>query len=283
MNIYLISQLNSIKSINNFQTKRHQLQGLQNDCFIRTTSFGQLNDGKSFADFDRWAKAQNFKFHARDIIDDPHNYYGSDYEGQIYKIPDCDRWIIKKHLNENIMPMQVKETTYTEVDDVSPTINIGQPIASLRIPLNSRITEHYYIHKTQNGGKLGLQLGLMKNVNSATAGKYIESLSQVQVLDSEAFDELVRDVRMISDMQYNFNGKEPNNLILNSDLKKINITGLNQTNSERKGQHTEVLYALLGGDFAEKFINSHRPDSEKAKAIKFSNVIAAKFLKFKLR
>ena len=73
---------------------------------------------------------------------------------------------IKKPKNDHLWPIQVKETTYTEIDDISPRINIGQPIASLRVPLTPRITEHYYVHKAQEGGKLGLHSILMKNINS---------------------------------------------------------------------------------------------------------------------
>ena len=265
------------KTINLHRNEQNKNTTLSSDVFVKSPSFCSIYDEKSFSQFDSCAKGNSFKFHARDIIDDPENYYGRDSEGQIYKIPDCDKWIIKKHKDEKLMPMQVKETTYTEIDDVSPRINIGQPIASLRVPYSPRITEHYYIHKAQNGGALGLQRGLMRNISSGTVGKHIESLAQVAKLNQSTINSLVKDVQLLSSMGYKFNGKEPNNLILDTAEKKINLSGLTSDNGKKVAQFSEVLYALLGADFAQNFEKSHRPDVEKQKAREYSDAICAKF------
>lgn len=276
MKISFIQNTQRISNIKHNQLKKSNNQ--TSDLFIKSTSFGQITDNKSYADFDRWAKSTNFKENAKEIIKNPNNYLGKDSEGDSYKIPDCDKWIIKKPKNDHLWPIQVKETTYTEIDDISPRINIGQPIASLRVPLTPRITEHYYIHKAQEGGKLGLHSLLMRNVNSDTSRMHIESLAQVSALEQESYDELVKNITEISRMGYSFDGKKPNNLTLDSKKKRINLTNLAQNNTKNVGQFSEVLYALLGGDFSSKFNHSHRPDSEKEKANYYTNIVCAKFL-----
>ena len=276
MKISFIQNSQRISNIKQNQLKNYNNQ--TSDLFIKSTSFGQITDNKSYVDFDRWAKSSNFNEHAKDIIKNPNNYLGKDSEGDSYKIPDCDRWIIKKPRNEHLWPIQVKETTYTEIDDISPRINIGQPIASLRVPLTPRITEHYYVHKSQEGGKLGLHSLLMRNINSDTSRMHIESLAQVSALEQESYDELVKNITEISRMGYSFDGKKPNNLTLDSKKKRINLSGLIQNNRDKKAQFSEVLYALLGADFAERFGSSHRPNEEKKQANRYSNAICAKFL-----
>ena len=273
-----ISFTPTIQKTSIFSKKINNTKMLSNDIFVRSTSFGQITDNKSFVDFDNWAKATKFKENAKEIIKDPKNYLGKDSEGHSYRIPNCDKWIIKKPINSQLVPIQVDETTYTEVDDISPRINIGQPIASLRIPLSPRITEHYYVHKAQVGGKLGVHQVFMKNINSDTARIHIESLSRVANLEQESFDELIQNIKEISDMGYSFNGKQPNNLSLDTQTKRITLSGLTQNNKNKKSQFSEVLYALLGSDFAERFGNSHRPNEEKKQANRYSTAICAKFL-----
>ena len=278
-----ISFTPNIQKTSLYSMKTYNTKNLSNDTFIKTASFGKTNEDISFKDFDKWARESKFKRHARNIVDDPYNYKGKDYQGDIYTIPDCDRWIIKKHHSTNLMPLLVKETTYTEVDDVLPNINIGQAIASLRIPLTPRITEHYYVHKAPVGGKLGIHQALMRNINSNTSRMHIESLSQVANLEQESFDELVQNIKVISDTGYSFNGKQPNNLYLDTQTKRITLSGLIQNNRDKKAQFSEVLYALLGADFAERFGSSHRPNEEKKQANRYSNAICAKFLIARLR
>ena len=79
-------------------------------------------------------------------------------------------------------------------------------------------------------------------------------------------------------MGYTFDGKTPNNLTFDASKKRINVTGLKEQNVKKTGQYSEILYALLGSDFSERFMTSHRPQVQKDTAMNYSCGIVGKFL-----
>ena len=274
-----ISAFNSLSKLSNIHTtKTNNAKYTSNDIFVRRASFGKTNDEKTFSSFKKWSDETNFPNHASKITSNPANIIGDGFEGTVYSIPNNDDWVIKTFKRSNLVQYHVDKPEIIEIDDIAPGLNIGQKIASVRIPLNERLSEHFYILKKQTGKPLGVHHILMDNVSAGSTKMHLESLETIAKLPSSSYKKLVDDINYVVDCGYQFDGDTPQNYLLDKENKTINFVDINDLNTDGKSQHSEVLYAILGANFNEKFMNSHRPAEEKELADKLSTVICAKFI-----
>ena len=253
----------------------------ESDGFIRTTqmtTFGKSEDDKSFSAFKKWSVETNFPNTALSIMADSSNIIGKGEEGTVYQIPNNDNWVIKKYKRSNLIQYHVDKPEIIEINDKSPSLNIGQKVASVRIPINTRLTEHFYILKKQTGKPLGLPKIFINNVSAASSRIHLNSLENLANFPLSSYEKLISDIQYVTDIGYEFDGENPQNYLLDNETQTINFVDIDEVNEENKSQFAEVLYALIGSDFNDKFIKSHRPVEEKELAKKSSLMICAKFI-----
>ena len=147
------SAINSIKSITNFVNSK-QIQKtpqLANDAFVRTCSFGNSSqeDDKSFDKFKQWSDEVGFLDFAREIISTTGRIIGSGFESKTYSIPHNEQWVIKQSKRAGVINDFTPAPQIIEIKDISPDLNIGQYVATVKIPLNDRFTQQFYILKKQ--------------------------------------------------------------------------------------------------------------------------------------
>ena len=183
---------------------KHKNTYNNNDCFVRTISFGNSTDAKTFSEFKKWATETNFLKKASNIMASSENILGNGHEGTVYEIPNCDDWVIKKFKRSNLIQYHVDKPEIIEIDDISPKLNIGQKIASVRIPISDRYSEHFYILKKQNGHPLGVHQLLMNNVSAGSKKMHLDSLEEIAKLPITSYKKLIDDIDFGSIISYNF-------------------------------------------------------------------------------
>ena len=268
-------KINNISALYNYNT---QLKYNSNYNFKLSFCSKTDNDGKSFEAFENWARKTSFLTNAKNIIQNPANVIGSGFEGKVYSIPNSDNWVIKEYFRSNILPKVNGQSDIEKVIDISPDLNIGQTIARINLPINDRYTETIFIHKKQEGKPLGVNSLLLKSVTDGTTKTHLDSLNTVASLPNESFSQLIDDIETISKLGYKIDGTTPHNLLLDESNKRINFVDISDKDEDKNTQYGEVLYALLGASFAERFLDSDRSTAEKTKAKDLSQIIIKKFI-----
>lgn len=277
----------SINQINCFKFKTSNSIGLsscnQTDVFVKSCSFG-VKDDKSFNEFKKWAKETDFTSHVSEIIDRTGDILGSGFEGTTYSIPNNDKWVIKQYNRSKVVPEALKKPLISEVKDISPDLNIGQFVASVKIPMNDRLSQHIYILKKQTGRSHGIPHSSNKIVNDATAKQHIDSLKRLAQMPMETYTALVDDITYVTKQGYKFDTDNPYNFMIDFENNRVRFVDIADKLEEKdKTQYGDVLFALLDSDFARTFKDSDRPEKEKASAKMYSYQICSKFVSAMVR
>ncbi len=279
MNISPIScsklNFNSYINKQNYNTK-----ALDKDVFIKTTSFGssaRKND-LSFEAFEEWAEETNFIDNALQMINETAPILGSGFEGTTYGIPGCDRWVMKEYKRSNLLCENLKKPRITKITDVSPDLNIGQFIASVKIPVSSNLTQNFYVLKRQQGKSYGVQYSERDFMCDSNATKHKESLKTLANFPQESYNKLLNDIEYINKQGYQLDCVNPYNFMIDTENQTINFVDANDRREEKGMQYGDVLFALLDGDFAKTYEMSDRPENEKEEVREYSSQICSKFL-----
>ena len=144
--------------------------------------------------------------------------------------------------------------------------------------MSDYVTTHFYVHKKQEGGPLGVRKLFRNSVSATSSREHIESLAKLANLPKESYEKLAEEVKFISEKGFGINGSETSNFSIDMNSNRINLVVTEKNNQRKTPQHAEVLYALLGGNFALKYNSSHRPDTEKDTANMYSYTIANKYI-----
>jgi hypothetical protein len=270
---------------NNFSNKNIFNNSLKNDIFVRTTSFGkkESKDDKSFEEFEKWAEETNFIDNALKMINETAPILGSGFEGTTYAIPGCDKWVMKEYKRASLLPEGLKRPRITKITDVSPKLNIGQFIASVKIPVGPSYSQQFYILKRQNGKSFGVPYSDRDTVSDFNVQKHKESLKELASFPIETYKKLLDDIEYVNNQGCELDCVNPYNFMVDSDKQTINFVDANDRRREKGIQYGDVLFALLDGDFAHSFNASNRPQSEKDEASKYSREICSKFLSSRIR
>lgn len=277
------STINSIRNITNIVNNKgvQKTPQLQNDTFIRTCSFGQADkeDSKSFNKFKQWSDEVGFLDFAQEIISRTGRIIGSSFDAKIYAIPHNEDWVIKQSKRAGIVNITTPQSQILEIKDISPDLNIGQFVASVKIPINERCTEQFYILKKQTGESFGVPYSERNDVNDTTTKAHINALRKLSNLPQESFDKLISDISYVTQKGYKFDVANPCNFLIDSATNSINFVGIeNKIGMEDNTQYGDVLFALLDGEFGVEFNKSNRPQSEKDEAASLSQDICKKFM-----
>lgn len=277
MNTISFNPITNISRIN--YNKRHNNISLNNDVFVRTTSFGakKKDDVQSFDEFEKWANETNFIANARDYINTG-KIIGSGFEGKTIEIPNCDRWVIKQFDRSSFINQKIKDTEIVKVSDISPKLNVGQFVASVKMPLGHSSCEHFYVLKKQTGISHGVSYDCSDIVTDNTAKQHIESLKRVAKLPQASFDKLIGDIKYITQRGYKLDCSNPYNFMIDEQKQSVNFVDVADKVEKDNNQYGDVLYALLDGEFAENFNKSNRSQKEKDIADIHSRQICSKFI-----
>ena len=271
----------SINKINFIRNNQYNLKGLQSksniDSFTRTTTFGFSSD-KSFDAFNKWARETNFVENVQDIIDRTGTILGAGFEGTTYSIPGNEQWVIKQFNRSKVIPETLKKPEISRIKDISPDLNIGQFVATVKVPMNDRLAHHLYILKKQTGQSYGVPHTSRNEVNDSTVKLHLDSLNKLARMPMDTYRKLVDDISYVTQRGYKFDAGNPYNFMIDSAEKRVNFVDIaDKLDDKSTTQYGDVLYALLDADFAENFKNSTRSDIEKRDAKIYSFLICSKF------
>ena len=277
--------LNSLKPISiNTNSSRVLNTRSSNDIFLKTTSFSGAKDDKSFEEFKKWADETDFLSKAVEIVEKTGDILGSGYEGTTYSIPNNERWVIKEYKRSSVIPDPIKKPEIHKIKDISPDLNIGQFVASVKIPVNNRMSHHMYILKKQTGRSYGVPHAANKIVNDSTAKMHIDSLKTMAKMPMTTYETLIDDIRYVTKRGYKFDTDNPYNFMVDTKKQRINFVDIaDKLEDKDTTQYGDVLFALLDSDFAQSFKESDRPKQEKDDARIYSYRICSKFLSAMIR
>lgn len=245
------------------------------DIFVRCCTF--KGDDKSFDAFSKWAKETGFIEKIPEIINNSENILGSGFEGTTYEIPNNDRWVLKEFKRSNLLLYHTDYPEITEIKDISPKLNIGQFVATIKVPLSKNMVQLVYILKKQNGKSCGVPYYLKDIVSDSTVTSHLTYLKALAGLPQCAYDKLIDDITYVTKQGYEFDCLNPYNFMLDMKNKQINFVDIADKVKDDKTQYANVLFSLLDAEYATNFNNSNRP--EKVEADKLSIQICSKFMK----
>lgn len=269
-----------INNINNYPSNSRVLNSNNlKDTFIRSTSFGSNNDDKSFETFIEWAEKTNFTDKAMEIINETGKVLGDGFEGTTFSIPGNEQWVLKEFKRTNLIQQLLRKPEIKKIKDISPDLNIGQMIASVKIPMNDRYAHHFYVLKKQKGESFGVPFSNKDLITDSTVDRHISSLKKAAELPATAYDKLIDDISYINKRGYKIDADNPYNFMLDSKNGSINFVDIaDKLDDKSFRQYGDVLFALLDGHFATNFNSSDRPEKEKELANKLSTQICSKYL-----
>ncbi len=276
---------NQINVLYNNQNNNRVLSSKKNaDVFIKSTSFGSSSDDKSFEAFSKWAQENNFTDNALEIIEKTGDVLGDGFEGTTYSIPGNEQWVIKQYKRANYVQQSLKKPEIKKISDISPDLNIGQAIASVKIPMNDRFASHFYVLKKQTGKSYGVPLSSKDFYTDATVQKHLDSLKKMSQLPISSYEKLLDDITYINKRGYKIDAGNPYNFMVDWENERVRFVDIaDKLDDKRSRQYADVLFALLDGDYGRDFKFSDRPDNEKQQASISSKRICSKFLSTMIR
>ncbi len=281
MIIYSAKNFNIKSSLSINQNKIGKNIFTQNyDTFVRTTSFSGLskkNDESSFNNFIKWAKENDFLSNITDIADYTGKILGSGFEGEIIEIPNCDKWVIKTFKRSKMVNIARNKPEIIEIKDFSPELNVGQIIAKIEIPHGKNYSKVYYILKRQSGISYGVGFDDSSLLSERNVRLHHNLLKTLAEFPQSSFDECIKNANTIDNLGYEFDCTNPHNFMLDIETKSINFIDINDLNVHNKNPYGDILFALLGGDFALNILNSDCSENIKNTAINYSNSIINKY------
>lgn len=254
------------------------------DVFIRTTSFSGSKDDKSFEEFKIWADKTDFYSMAVDIINKSGTILGNGFEGTTYAIPNNEQWVIKQFSRSTLVSEKLSKPKIEKIKDISPDLNIGQFIASVKIPMNDRLAHHMYILKKQTGVSHGVPHSMKDEVNDFTTQMHLKSLKRVAQMPMKTYETLIDDIKYVTTRGYKFDSDNPYNFMIDEKNERINFVDIADKLDDKKNtQYADVLFALLDSNFAQTFSNSSASDHDKYLAELYSRQICSKFVSTMIR
>ncbi len=247
------------------------------DVFERKTPKTEDN---SFNSFKNWAEQTNFGDKVVDIVERTGRIIGEGAEGCVYEIPDCENWVIKQYKRSYMLLSPVDSTKIEEVEDISPEVNIGQPVATIKIPLDKDYSFVYWILKKQNGKSCGVYsfnpFEPTRSLSEYNINAHINSLKMLSDAPQETFNKCVKDAGYITSIGYLIDCGNSNNFLYDQNKKEINFVDINDEYNGNN-QYADVLSGLLGGEFG-MFYNSNAEESpQKDSAYEMSKTIVKKY------
>lgn len=281
--------INKISNINSTYFSRQNTnfvfnKPLQNDVFVKTQSFGakqkEETDDKSFEEFEKWAQETNFLDDIKEIVDKTGKILGSGFEGVTYEIPGNDRWVIKKYKRGDFVQIHNDKPVITELNDISPKLNIGQEIARVEIPVGERFSCLYYILKRQEGRSFGVPYAYSDSIDNSNIKMHLKSLSKLAKFPQSAFDKCIKDISYVSSQGYKLDCCNPYNFMLDDKTQSINFVDVNERIEQGQNQYGEVLYSLLDGQFGTMFsLEKGNNKNEEDLSSQYSDEITLKFIR----
>lgn len=277
MKINAINSIITLKS-NLAANRRISLPAMQNDIFTKTTSFKGNKNDDSFQAFVKWAEETDFLSNADNIIERTGRILGGGFEGITIEIPNNDKWVIKVMKRSNFIQQKCEKAAICEVPDKLPDLNIGQMIAYVTMPISNTSSRRFYILRKQKGDSYGINNTPPQELNKNNIAAHISSLKKMAEYPFDAYRQMIRDIISVNDAGYVFDFYNPNNIMLDDENKRINFVDVDPACNEKVSyQFSDILYALLDGDFGVSFLNSNQDKDLIEQANKYSDIIKEKF------
>lgn len=247
------------------------------DTYTKSISFGQNQEKYGYEAFEKWSGSTGFLSKASQIIASQENIIGFGTEGKTYKIPNNENWVIKVLNNPYSINSEDSGNKIIRIKDKSPSINVGQAIAQIKLPDNTDKHKIIYILKKQKGKPYGIPFEERNRINQINIKRHINCLKMLADFPPASYEKLVRTISQANFDGYKIDYYNPNNFMIDEENKEINIVDVKDSKDIHSNLSGEILYALLDGDFAVNFNRSNCSVADKITASRLSNEIIYKY------
>lgn len=223
------------------------------------------NSDNAESELMKFAREYNLVEKAPKILCNEENLLGKGYSHSVYKIPDCDDYVLRIASSRNPGDFSKESIKLTEVED-NLDVNIGQVVGFIHgddnflgviqilkkqagTPIGNPPSEIIFIEDTDIL-RPGEEIYESKNRKN----KYAKSLKELADLPVESYEKLIKDLQKASDKGYYFDYLNSNNLLVDSKNKSINLIDMEQKNI--KPNYLDLLYALTNECYRNTFFSN---------------------------
>lgn len=292
MNINAISSLNYIGNSNKIQNRQSFKGKGISDTFEKTVSPAEEAKNEAI----KWLEETNYILnHLAATLADRRNIIGEGYTHIGVSIPENDAYIFR--INRTNFPKgEIKDYKITDVEDKDLTVNIGQPVAEIRVKsTGSLLPATIQVLKRQKGEPVGikpasaiyiedtekLREGEIPYNDISRKENYERTIHKVAQLPIEAYEKLIEDLNISAQNGYKFDYYNSNNILVDDEGKSLGLIDM-----EKIGlpvDYGSVLYALTNiqyfNTFTSKYDVPEISDEKKAKVLEDTVMIIDKYLK----
>lgn len=218
-----------------YKNNRVALPLMKSDCFEKTSFKGRLPDdieekiplGYTIYDLIKMSQEQSFFL------------MGMGANSNVYKLPYLDDYVLKV-LNKD-------DPNGVKIGEFPDDINLGQPVwqddKNPRLIILKRV--HGQPHSVADWSDIiwKKESQAPKNVVRNHAVSYLNKVVNLAVLPQEAFDDVARQVKLLSDKGYKVDSINPNNLIVGYD--EIHIIDYFKVKPKEKDVYQNCSYDLI--------------------------------------
>lgn len=228
-------------------------------------------------EFGNWCKKNNFSPEKiNTIINNPKNALGKGNFNTVFKIPDCEEYVLRIS-NEELKDAQKvdwSEANFIDTEDKNISINIGQAVGKYETKDKKIQIE---ILKKQQGEPIGVKpklviqeskLGGLKEGEVPYGAlsrkkKYASTLHKVANLPVSSYEKLIEEYQIAHKAGYCFDYQNSNNLLVDKANKKINFVDMSKADKIKKPVYEELLYSLMNAEYYDEYINDQSIEYEK--------------------
>lgn len=271
---------------------------LKKDEFVRTTNPITSSEVQNAEDstFSNWVKESGIIEKLPEILRNPDNVIGTGYVHKVYRIPDCDEYVLRVLRNTKFDYNDFSVERYTDTEDRDLKINIGQSIGSIKLRNSNKMTVMVDVLKKQKGTSIGNpppqaicneysgELREDEEPYEAMSRKikYADSLKSLASLPVETYEELIQNVKEASKLGYKFDYLNSNNLLVDEENQQINLIDMDCARGSEE-DYGSLLYALTNikyfGTYCSKYDGNPVDSNKQYEAIKNTIQITEKYLK----
>lgn len=262
----------------------HGKDDLKTDTFERSDAkvpdvkIEAKDNSDAFQSFLNYARENELVSKIEKVVSSPENYLGSGYEGETYALPGNDDYVVKIYKRSYILPLASEKPVISEIKDITPGLNVGQPVALIKIPCGSSNSLIHYVLRKQQGQTFGIPYELSDFVKESTVKKYNDSLEKLSSSPEHTFEKLVKDTAKVSECGYEFDYNNPDNFFYDDKKHEINFVDINDRSVSNSRQHECVLFGIISGNFLLNYSENEEFKDYLPKTYELLDVISDKYM-----
>lgn len=273
LNISPISFSKAPLNIEHKAVKNHFSNSLSfnKDVFIKNAnspSFTSLKEVKNSGDdFLQWANEVGFGPEKLcEIINNDNNKLGSGFSHKAFSIPGNENFVLRtcNYTRDNFESSEFENFKMENVEDKNLKGNFGQTVALIiaKTP-DDAFGVSFEVLKKQEGKPHGmppfttifeedsdvLRAGQESIENDDSRRKFAQSMHNLAQLPIKSYEDFLKNVQHTQNAGYQIDYLNPENFLIDSERKKINIIDMDKRQVPFKNDFGNILYSLAGVEY----------------------------------